>query len=185
MPAFTIGVDILKFEIVSVGHGAQFAGQMARKITSNSYGIFTVPKITAIEPKTIADNTLKDTDAIFVMAIYTEDYISDPDVKTHASFYVNGGVDQPRCGDKLIFYLANKRCSFKSAQLYWLEAVESKLSTVFPARKCNNYDDFKNAVCSASDPIGYMNPSASTSLRGKYYLNTNDEKPFSKLTATP
>lgn len=169
--------------MVGYGNGAQFAGQLGRKMkTKGLFGLLTLKRIVAIEPNSKA---ISSTDATFVMTIHTEDSISDTNVEGHANFYINGGVDQPKCGNFFLFYWLNKRCSYVLAQKFWIEAVKSNSATIFPAKKCNSYNDFEKKTCSATDPVGYMNLKTDTNLRGKYYLNTNNESPYAKATADP
>jgi hypothetical protein len=158
---------------------------MGRKIKTESSGTMILPRIVALEPVKVGSDRVKMSDATFVMTVYTEDYKSDKDVDEHAAFYVQGGVDQPNCGDNWFFYLFNKRCSYNLVQKYWIEAVNSKSATYFPARKCSDYEEFENGGCSATEPIGYMNPLTANTLRGDYYLNVNDDAPFAKATADP
>lgn len=178
-------MDINKFEIVANGNGASFAGMMSRKIKSSSNGAKVVPRIIAIEPKKASNDQLTTTDATFVMSIYTEDLFSDKNVEDHVRFYVNGGKFQPKCPSIFLLWPSNKICSNKLAQKYWLEAVNSKSATIFPARKCKDYEEFEDEACDAAAPIGYMNPKVANTLRGNYYLNVNDASPYSKATADP
>lgn len=76
-------------------------------------------------------------------------------------------------------------CSHVHANLFWAEAVKLNSATVFPARKCNSYTEFKSNGCDASAPIAYMNLKTPSSTRGNYYLTTYKNSPFSKPTAGP
>jgi hypothetical protein len=185
IPLFNLGVDITKFEVVGYSIGATFAGMMGRKIKEETDDMKILPRIVALEPMKVGLDRVEMTDAEFVMTVYTEDYMADNGVDEHVAFYVQGGVDQPNCGDNWFFFFFNKRCSYNLVQKYWIEAVESKSPTYFPARRCEDYKEFENGDCSASEPIGYMNPMTASTLRGDYFLNVNDEAPFAKATADP
>lgn len=76
-------------------------------------------------------------------------------------------------------------CCHQQVMYYWIEAVRNKTAFIFPARKSRSYARFQDGACNISHPIGYMNTKTSDTLRGNYYLNTNKDPPFAKLTADP
>jgi hypothetical protein len=174
------GFDIGKLDVVTTATGADFAGRLGRKIKEKTFGLFKLPRIVALEPRKISDEPLNTTDANFVMSIYTENFFRNVKNVGHVEFFVNGGVKQPKCDKKLFRQI----CDYNTAQEYWLEVVEKNSATTFPARQCNSYSDYKNGACN-SNTLGYMNMKTADTLRGKFFLNTNKESPYSRDTANP
>lgn len=150
---------------------------MGQNLKKKLFGVYTLPKIVAINPRKYSNNKLNSTAANFVMTIRTENLFSDKEVKGHADFYVNGGETQPQCGNFFLLYYFNKQCSANQALKYWIEAVKSKSSNIFGARQCGSYKDFKDDKC-LGNAIGYMNPKTVNTLRGKFYLKTNKDAPY-------
>lgn len=80
----------------------------------------------------------------------------------------------------------DRACSHTQSLLFWAEAVRSNASTVFPARRCNNYSEFQSNTCDTNTPIAYINAKTpATTARGSYFLNTFQYSPYSKATANP
>ena len=147
-----------------------------------------MPRIVGLEPAKFSLKNLEPADASFVMTIHTSNLVSLKSVVGHAGFYLNGGVNQPQCKITSLlnwFIPYDPYCNHGAVQAYWTEAVKSQSSTIFPARKCNNVDEFESKSCDPSAPIGYMNLQTSSLLRGKYYLSTNAQSPYSFATADP
>ena len=131
----------------------------------------------------IEDNLNLD-DADFVMTIHTDIVLGDPTITGHAAFYVNKGFDQPTC-PKILFFWYDTICENRQAQVFWTEGIKSRSATIFPARRCNSYEDFHRRLCDPRIPIGYMNPKASANLTGKYYLNTFRVPPYARGNDEP
>jgi hypothetical protein len=66
------------------------------------------------------------------------------------------------------------RCASARAQLIWAESVSSKSDSIFPGRKCNSMEDFKNRVYEGE--VAFMTPNMSNQLRGDFYVITTDLK---------
>jgi hypothetical protein len=66
------------------------------------------------------------------------------------------------------------RCASEKAQLIWAEAVSSKSHSIFPGRKCNSMEDFKNRVYEGE--VAFMTPNMSNQLVGDFYVKTTDKK---------
>lgn len=183
---FNAGLNVTKFEIVGFSIGAQYSGYVARKIKSKSSGSYVVPRVVGFEPGKLSPVNLSPSDAAFVMTIHTGNIFSEPNVLGHVNFFPNGGLSQPMCRRKILFMsFDDTGCSHGQVQLFWIEAVKTKSSTVFPALKCNSAADFTNRVCDPNIPVGYMNTKTSNLLTGDYYLSTYNTSPFSKPTAAP
>jgi hypothetical protein len=182
---FTAGLNLQTFHIAGFSLGAQYAGYVGRSVNVTSGGSTKVPRIFGLEPAIESPIKLSESDATFVMTVHTGNSFSDVTILGHVAFYPNGGLKQPACQKKLwIFYYDDAVCSHGQVQKYWAEAVKSS-ATSFPARPCFDDLDFYNNLCNTNTPIGYMNPSASNTLTGKYFLSTNLNSPYSKTTALP
>jgi hypothetical protein len=168
-------------DIVTTSIGSDFAAYLVRKIKEKTFGLFFPQRIIALEPRKIVDDPLNTTDSTFIMSIYTSDYKRDDQEFGHVQFYVNGGKKQPKCNKILDFF---KLCDLERAQEYWEEAVRNFSSSIFPARKCDSYEKFQSGECNLN-PMGFMNTKTDPSLRGKYYLDTNEESPYSKALPAP
>ncbi|KAF7412701.1 hypothetical protein HZH66_001597 [Vespula vulgaris] len=90
----------------------------------------------------------------------------------HADFYPNNGeFPQPGCS----FLPTTTYCSHSRAHQFMTESIGSTAG--FKARTCESWEKYKERRCDYN-PIVLMGEYASTSLRGKFYLSTNDEPPF-------
>ncbi|XP_067214053.1 pancreatic triacylglycerol lipase isoform X2 [Linepithema humile] len=90
----------------------------------------------------------------------------------HADFYPNDGkIPQPGCSyAPTITY-----CSHSRAHQLMTESIGSTVG--FKARMCESWEKYKERLCDYN-PVVLMGEYASTSLRGKFYLTTNDARPF-------
>ncbi|XP_015586898.1 pancreatic triacylglycerol lipase isoform X2 [Cephus cinctus] len=119
------------------------------------------------------DFRLDPTDAQFVDIIHT----SGPAFGFlaplgHADFYPNNGkFPQPGCS----FWPTTTYCSHSRAHQFMTESIGS--TSGFKARACENWKKYKEGRCDYN-PVVLMGEYASTSLRGKFYLTTNDAPPF-------
>ena len=176
---FDAGLNHLTFDVVGFSIGAQFAGYVGRKIRKRSEKI--LQRIVGLEPGIASPENLSSSDATFVMTIHTGNVFGETNVIGHVGFYPNGN-SQPMCKRKLIFMnFDDPICNHGQAQFYWIEAVKTKSAILFPARKCDSFNEFVEKRCSKKVPIGYMNTKTSAALKGKYYLVTNSVSPFSKV----
>ncbi|XP_053995375.1 pancreatic lipase-related protein 2-like [Hylaeus anthracinus] len=90
----------------------------------------------------------------------------------HADFYPNNGkFPQPGCS----FILTSTYCSHSRAHQFMTESIGSTAG--FKARTCENWEKYEENRCDYN-PVVLMGEYASTSLRGKFYLSTNDAPPF-------
>lgn len=122
-------------------------------------------------------------DAAFVMTAHTETRsFGSADSLGQTNFWINGAETQPMC--KLSTTLASRVCSHGQIQEYWMEAVRTNSSTVFPARRCDSYTKFMANGCSTND-VTYMNTLTPSTYPGNFYLNTNVVQPYSRQTADP
>jgi Lipase len=176
------GLNLQTFEVVGFSLGTQYSGYTARKVKAKS-GI-TLPRIVAIDPPIWSPVKLGPSDADFVMTIHAQTWLGDPDIIGHVAFFPNGGLVQPVCSNPLLTAELIATCGHLLSQMYWIEAVATQSSTLFPARQCNNSTDFYSRACDQNS-IGYMNTKTPRTLRGTYYLTTNYLSPYSKWTADP
>jgi pancreatic lipase-related protein 1 len=182
---FTAGLNRQTFHVAGFSLGAQFAGYVARNVNVTSGGSTKLERVVGLEPAVDSPIKLSESDATFVMTVHTGNSFSDVTILGHVAFYPNGGLKQPMCRKKIwIIFYDDAICSHGQVQQYWAEAVSSS-ATSFPARPCSDDLDFYNNLCNATTPIGYMNPTASNTLTGKYFLSTNLNSPYSKQTASP
>ncbi|XP_076294021.1 pancreatic triacylglycerol lipase isoform X2 [Lasioglossum baleicum] len=90
----------------------------------------------------------------------------------HADFYPNNGkFPQPGCS----FLPTTTYCSHSRAHQFMTESIGS--TSGFKARICESWEKYKDGRCDYN-AVGLMGEDASTSLRGKFYLITNDAPPF-------
>ncbi|EFN83416.1 pancreatic lipase-related protein 2 [Harpegnathos saltator] len=90
----------------------------------------------------------------------------------HADFYPNNGkFPQPGCS----YMPTITYCSHSRAHQLMTESIGSTVG--FKARMCDSWEKYKKGHCNYN-PIVLMGEYASTSLRGKFYLTTNDAPPF-------
>lgn len=138
-----------------------------------------------MNPQKNSPVNLGSTDAAFVLTIHTEELFSEPSITGHLAFFINNGKNQPMC--KKFFFLAfdDAICGDKQAQVFWIEAVKSNSATIFPARKCTDYNQFEARKCDENFPVGHMNLHTPTNMTGKYFLNTFDTSPYSRSLAEP
>ncbi|KAK0181684.1 hypothetical protein PV327_003949 [Microctonus hyperodae] len=116
---------------------------------------------------------LDPTDAQFVDVIHTSGtafgFLSP---LGHADFYPNNGkFPQPGCS----FLPTTTYCSHSRAHQFMTESIGS--ISGFKARRCESWEKYRDGQCNYN-PIVLMGEYASTSLRGKFYLSTNEAPLF-------
>ncbi|XP_011688582.1 PREDICTED: pancreatic triacylglycerol lipase-like [Wasmannia auropunctata] len=90
----------------------------------------------------------------------------------HADFYPNDGkIPQPGCS----YVPTITYCSHSRAHQLMTESIGSTVG--FKARMCDSWEKYKGRLCDYN-PVVLMGEYASTSLRGKFYLTTNNAPPF-------
>ncbi|XP_071645285.1 pancreatic triacylglycerol lipase [Temnothorax longispinosus] len=116
---------------------------------------------------------LDPTDAQFVDVIHTSGPVFGFLAPLgHADFYPNNGkIPQPGCS----FMPTITYCSHSRAHQLMTESIGSTVG--FKARMCDSWEKYKEQLCDYN-PVVLMGEYASTSLRGKFYLSTNDAPPF-------
>jgi hypothetical protein len=171
------GYNLQNLDVVGFSLGAQLAGNTGRQLKSKTAGSKSFPRIVGLEPAKYTAVNLGTNDADFVMTTHTGNFYGETNVVGHVGFYYNGGVYQPGC---LSF---DAGCQHGRAQNYWIEAVTTQSATVFPARKCASYTAYTSKTCDQTTAVGYVNTKTPNTLRGKYWLKTNANSPYSKATA--
>ena len=148
-----------------------------------------VGRITGLDPGQVPESLLplfqrlNPEDARFVETIHTEAVgFGDHEARGHVQFFVNGGVAQPMCTS--VIGTVAQTCSHLFASTIWAESIRAQ-SAIFPALQCESWEHFLRNDCNSSAPIGNLGVITSTSLRGTYFLRTNNEAPFSRAVADP
>ncbi|OWR41693.1 putative lipase [Danaus plexippus plexippus] len=165
------GQDPKKIHLVGHSLGAHIAGFIGKtfyNLTGSRIGRITGldpagPCFTHVDP----DLRLKESDADFVDVIHTDSGVYGiKEAVGHADYYPNGGSQQPSC----VF----QTCSHSYAwRLYGASVTRPR---AFPAVKCNSWEEFKKGRC--GNEISYMGLAAEPSARGKFYLQTSGDYPF-------
>ncbi|XP_022230241.2 pancreatic triacylglycerol lipase [Drosophila obscura] len=176
--------------LIGFSLGAEVAGFAGKQL--QEWGI-KLTRITALDPAlplfegNSSNRRLSPSDARFVDVIHTDGGIlGNPTAMGHADFYPNGGRPlQPGCARQEI---ANNRwlgiiigCSHQRAWEYFVESVAQPQG--FPAKRCEPSPTF--GVCrDGGNGVAFMGMGADPRLRGKFYLETNDAKPFGRNSRT-
>ncbi|XP_030387854.1 phospholipase A1 VesT1.02 [Scaptodrosophila lebanonensis] len=171
--------------LIGFSLGAEVAGFAGKQL--QEWGI-KLTRITALDPALpmfegeSSHRCLNPGVARFVDVIHTDGGIlGNPTAMGHVDFYPNGGRPlQPGCARQEI---ANNRwlgiiigCSHQRAWEYFVESVHQPLA--FHAKRCEPSQTF--GVCRDGNGRAYMGMGADYRLRGKFYLETNDAKPFGR-----
>ncbi|CAF4848369.1 unnamed protein product [Pieris macdunnoughi] len=161
-----------------IGHslGAQVMGYAG--MFSNG----SIPRITGLDParplfelpKMPNDYALDKSDASFVDIIHTAagtyGYRGN---YGHADFYPNRGTQiQPGCEKETA-------CSHGRACVYFGESIIYTPNSGFLSYPCDNWDDFQIDKC--KDNAVSMGLPASSTARGKYYLNTSNHSKYADV----
>ncbi|KAJ2938933.1 hypothetical protein O0L34_g17744 [Tuta absoluta] len=167
------GVDPKKIHVIGHSLGAHisaFCGKTFQKLTN-----LTIGRISGLDPagpcftNVEEIHRLKMTDADFVDVIHTDGGVFGLiDPVGHVDYYPNAGAEQPRC--------LWQTCSHSRAWLYFAESVINPRA--FPAVKCDSWGQFRKGSC--QDEISYMGFPSKPGTTGKYYLQTNGEKPYGR-----
>ncbi|KAK2720757.1 hypothetical protein QYM36_004589 [Artemia franciscana] len=177
------GANIKDFHVIGFSLGAHVAGAVGAAVSGS------VSRISGLDPAlpsfsfTNTDRCLDPSDADFIDVIHTnsgplfEGGLSFLDPIGHTDFFVNGGRVQPGCFDNVrsINDLISG-CSHARAHQYYVESIRSN---AFRAKQCGSYDEYLAGVCN-SNTEEYMGFVVSTSARGNFYLQTNENSPYAK-----
>ncbi|XP_062134949.1 pancreatic lipase-related protein 2 [Drosophila sulfurigaster albostrigata] len=186
----TSGYAVKHIHLIGFSLGAEVAGFAGKQL--QEWGI-KLTRITALDPAlplfegNSSNRRLSPKDARFVDVIHTDGGIlGNPTAMGHADFYPNGGRPlQPGCARQEI---ANNRwlniiigCSHQRAWEYFEESIQQPLA--FPSERCEPSQNVAN--CGTGYERAYMGYGADPRLRGKFYLETNDAKPFGRHRQSP
>lgn len=169
-------VPVEKIHIMGHSLGAHIVGAAGREFQEETDQI--LPRITGFDPAKPCFNegeslqTLGRGDAEFVDIIHSDaGGLGKTEPIGDADFYPNGIVPlMPGC--LTIF------CSHSRAWEYFAETVTRGNENNFLARKCGSLHSFDiNACLKQEVPMGYACPKT---VKGNYFLRTNDKAPFGK-----
>ncbi|XP_023163398.2 phospholipase A1 VesT1.02 [Drosophila hydei] len=181
------GYAVKHIHLIGFSLGAEVAGFAGKQL--QEWGI-KLTRITALDPAlplfegNSSNRRLSSSDARFVDVIHTDGGIlGNPKAMGHADFYPNGGRPlQPGCAKQEI---ANNRwlniiigCSHQRAWEYFVESIRHPLA--FPVERCEPSQHF--GICRDGNGRAYMGYGADPRLRGNFFLETNDAKPFGRLS---
>lgn len=179
------GASINKMHIIGFSLGAEVAGFAGKQLQERG---LTLPRITGLDPafplfdQGSPHRRLSPSDAKFVDIIHTDGgLLGNPHAIGHADFYPNGGTPlQPGCVEQEI---ANNRwlgiilgCSHQRSWQYFIESL--KRPKGFRSRRCERSEYFDEKDCCHADVEAFMGIAANKRLRGKFYLETNEEPPY-------
>lgn len=144
---------------------------------------FPIPRLTGLDPAypgfypPILASPMSFKDAKFVDIIHTDGGgYGTPTRVGHADFWPNGGqAKQPGCIAATVSLTAEDFCSHWRSWAYYAESV---VGTLFPARKCEDYDSFLKGECRKAS-VGLMGLQATYKNRGNFYLRTSASPPYS------
>lgn len=169
----------LSFKTLTVvGHslGSHVAGIIGKNVTkgviNSIIGLDPAMPLFALDKP---DSRLAISDAFYVETIQTnggKNGFYNPIGK--ASFYANGGKNQPGCK-----YDINGNCAHaRSVELY-VDALENEDNNNFMVNKCSNLTEMEQFNCCTRDNRIRLGSSSNAGIaEGIYSLNTSSSKPF-------
>ena len=184
------GVPAARLHLVGFSLGAQIQAIASKTVQTRTNRRLVVGRLTGLDPGQIQAvlipliGRLSASDAAFVDSIHTEGVgFGDHQSIGHVNFMVNGGLAQPFCTS--IINTIAQTCSHNFAPTAWAESVRAR-SGIFPSLPCASWANFVAGNCNSATPIGNMGKhGTATTLRGSYFLRTNNAAPFSRPVATP
>jgi pancreatic lipase-related protein 2 len=183
------GVQAPRLHLVGFSLGAQIQAIASRTVQSRTTRRLVVGRLTGLDPGQIQTvlipliGRLSANDAAFVDSIHTEGVgFGDHQSIGHVSYWVNGGVAQPFCTSGI--NTIAQTCSHNFAPTAWAESIRAR-GPIFPSLQCASWDAFLANNCNAGAPVGNMGMTTSTALRGRYFLRTNNQAPFSRAAPGP
>jgi pancreatic triacylglycerol lipase len=113
------------------------------------------------------------TDAEYVESIITNaGNLGFAEHVSHATFYPNGGVNQPGCGTDI-----SGNCAHQRPHEFYAESITSSIG--FWGQQCANWEEIvNNNQCTVSGPSKPMGGDPVVRGNGVYWLETHDESPF-------
>lgn len=182
------GYNSALLSLIGNGLGAQILARASRNVQNNSNRRHIVGRLTGLDPGSLGTiagiqiGRLSPADAQWVETIHTDPTLGDHDSRGHIHFLVNGGNNQPMCTQGLPG--ARSRCNHDIVMNYWAESVRA-VQPIFPSLYCDAWSNFVAGNCN-NNLISHMGRSNSaTTLRGSYFLRTNDRAPFTRTQAQP
>ncbi|KAK9881653.1 hypothetical protein WA026_017171 [Henosepilachna vigintioctopunctata] len=165
-------------DIHLVGHslGAHISGLVSYRLNGTKLG-----RVTGLDPAypgfgyiNIHGERISENSADFVDVIHScGNFLGLMGPIGHADFYPNGGtMPQPGCHYNLL-----EACSHGRSWQFYADSLNNP-DMPFYAVQCNEWEQFENKECNKTEMI-VMGANTPTSARGKYYLKTRAESPFS------
>lgn len=183
------GVQAPRLHLVGFSLGAQIQAIASRTVQSRTTRRLVVGRLTGLDPGQIQTvlipliGRLSANDAAFVDSIHTEGVgFGDHQSIGHVSYWVNGGVAQPFCTSGI--QTIAQTCSHNFAPTAWAESIRAR-GPIFPALQCTSWELFLANSCSTTAPVGNMGKHTNIALRGRYFLRTNNQAPFSRAQPGP
>lgn len=165
----TYGVNPAEITIIGYGIGAHAAGFAGRALKRDGQPLGA---IVAIDPfnEVTGEKWLQKTDALYVQTIKTSPFgISEP--LGHANFYVNYGLEQPRCGGDHI------HCTHPRGHVLFAESLISKPG--FVGIKCRSITEIHKKACVSSGVSRRMGGEPlDKKASGIYYVPTHEVPPY-------
>ncbi|KAL3269419.1 hypothetical protein HHI36_008489 [Cryptolaemus montrouzieri] len=162
-----------------IGHslGAQISGLVSRNMRGIKLGRVTGldPAFPGFDNIVMHNDRISNESAEFVDVIHScAGFLGVMDAVGHVDFYPNGGtMPQPGCsiGD-LIASCSHGRSWQLFADSLWHPTKP------FYAIKCSTWEDYRDKKCKNSETI-MMGDFTPSTARGKFYLETGKDKPYS------
>nr|XP_034838102.1 pancreatic lipase-related protein 2-like [Maniola hyperantus] len=177
------GLKLSKTHLVGHSLGAQSAGVAGGSLQSG-----LVSRITGLDPalplfdKLSLSQRLDPSDAEFVDVIHTDAGIFGFKQQVgHVDFYPNGGISpQPGCELEVVIpkqLVLNKFfCSHWRSYMFFSESVLHPKS--FVASRCPSWKEYTRGFC-ANQPTTHMGFGVDLKARGKYFVSTRRQSPYS------
>ncbi|XP_070491648.1 lipase member H-A-like [Chironomus tepperi] len=175
-------LDEKRLHIVGHSLGGQMSGYIGKMVNLLSSGTRKIHRITALDPakplfytnRTAMISYIHMNDAELVDIIHTNAGVLGSSVSVgNCDFWPNGGSFQPGCAVNSII-----NCDHKRSWMYYAESVAS-MEPKFNAIVCEDYKNFKKLNCS-DNLTSFMGFYASENCSGVYYLQTNNDFPYSR-----
>ncbi|KAG5666904.1 hypothetical protein PVAND_014911 [Polypedilum vanderplanki] len=177
-------MDLLGFAL-----GAQIQARASRRVQARTNHRHVIGRLTGLDPwalgpiNSITIGSLSSADAQWVESIHTEgSQRGDLESNGHVSFFVNGGIAQPMCNQALP--TARWDCSHVFALSVWAESVRA-YSPVFPSLQCSTWEQFIAGACNNNNLAHMGRLNSESILRGRFFLTTNMQAPWSRNQAQP